>query len=257
MGFMDDIFGGREKVSTLTKPQTGVVNTLSRKLKNILKNDEAGPVYEGQIAPGVNANMLAAFEGAGQLGQNTELSGAISRLLSDTGESPGVEDYYQRSVVAPARQEFNDALRQVDARYGDTWGQTGGHQQMVAEAASRFGTGIGSVLGELVYNDQQAALDRQLDRQNVGIQGALGQSQDERGRLSTMLGIGDYERGIEGENLAEDYAKWEQGQVYNNPWFGFLGPAIGTQTFGYGEKPGLLQQVQAGTQAIMPFFGGL
>lgn len=254
MGFLDDMFGGREKVPTMTGTQKDLVNRISLNLKRYLDTaprDFSFEPYEGQIVPDVNANTQAAIDQAGGLlQQDPAMQSAVADLLSGAGDPESVRQFYEQSVVAPAEQEFEDALRLVDDRYGDTWGPTGAHQRMVADATSRFGTGIGSVLGELVYRDRNAARDRQYQ----GVQAGIGANTDYMNRLGATLGIGDYQRGLQGEELAGDLAKWQQSQPYNNPWLGFLGPALGSQTFAYGEKPGLLEQAVAGRQAFEGLF---
>lgn len=254
MGFLDDMFGGREQVPTLTRNQRHLVNVMGAKLGDLFRDTapdfEVSP-YEGQITPDTPANTQAAFDSAGGLvGQNPEMTAAINDLLSGAGDPEGVRQFYEQSVVAPAEQEFDDALRVIDDRYGDTWGQTGAHQRMVGDAAARFGTGIGSVLGDLVYRDRNAARDRQYQ----GVQAGLGASQDFQNRLSTLAGLGDYERSLEADRLSGEYAQWQQRQPYNNPWLGLIAPTLGTQTFGYGEKPGLLEQAMAGRKAFKGLF---
>lgn len=233
----------------------GVTNPhLQKLIKNLSKKmvselGQPADVYAGQIVPGVNANQQTAFDAAGGLlYEDPAIGEGISRLLSGQGDPQAVRDYYNESVLAPATQAFNDQLQQIGETYGDTWGVSGAHPKMVADATSRFGTGIGSVLGELVYNDRNAA----LDRIGTGVGLAQNQQQQRAGMLGQVLGIGDYQRGLDAENYQADYQKWLAGQDYNNPWLGFLGTTLGTAQQ---EAPqaGLLEKGLALTRTILPF----
>lgn len=200
---------------------------LTRNLASRINSEFGQPadVYSGPIAPGINPQIEAALAGAsGLLAPNEDVSGALSQLLAGPGDQQAVRDFYESSVLAPAQQAFGDQLQQIGDVYGSTWGTSGAMPRMVADATSRFGTGLGSVLGELVYNDRNAA----LDRLGTGVGLSLANNQNQAQNLQTVLGLGDYSRGIAGEQNMEAYNKWLAGQEYNNPWLGFLGTALST-----------------------------
>lgn len=222
MGLVDDLFGdsGGQIMSRDVRKLTNELGALMRQ-----QLGQGVPTYTGPLVPGLNENTSAAFSAAGGLlGGDPNRDAAIASLMSGAGDPEAVRRYYEESVLAPSQRDFNDALRVVDELYGDTWGPTGAHMKAVADATSNYGIGLGQVLGDLVYQDRNAARDRQA----VGVNASLGASQDYLGRLNSMLGIGDYERGITGEQYAADYGQWQAGQAYNNPWLGFLGTSLST-----------------------------
>lgn len=222
MGFADDLFGdsGGQIMSRDVRGLTNDLGSLMR--KQLGKGIET---YSGPLVPGMNENTQGVFDAAGGLAGQSDPNrdAAIQRLMSGAGDPAGVRAYYE-SQLAPAQRGYTDALRQVDERYGDAWGTSGAHGKAVADATSRYGMGLNSLLGELTYQDRNAAADRQLG----GIQASLGASQDYMSRLNSQLGIGDYQRGLEGEQMSADYNQWQAGQAYNNPWLGFLGTTLGT-----------------------------
>lgn len=200
---------------------------LARKLTRTVLDEfgQGADVYGGPITPGSNANIDSALEGAGgMLYQDPQVQAGLSQLLAGPGDGQAVRDYYQSSVIDPATLAFQDQMNQIGDTYGNTWGTSGAFPRMAADATARFGTGIGSVLGELVYNDRNAS----LDRIGQGVQGSLANQQTQAGMLGQVLGMGDYQRGMEGEANQADYNQWMSGQDYNNPWLGFLGAAMST-----------------------------
>lgn len=254
MGFGETLFGGRDKVSLLTGQQSKLLKNISKMARNNL--GQGIDPYTGDISPGSNQEIQTAISGMyNALNPDQGRTDAINQLMSGAGDPEGVRQFYEQSVLAPSQQAFGDALRVVDDRYGDAWGTSGAHMRAVGDATSNFGIGIGSVLGDLVYQDRNAARDRQFG----GVQASLADSQNTQGLLGNLFGAGDYQRGIQADQNAEALAKWEQAQAYNNPWLGLLAPALGTQAFGYGEQSGLLQKAQAlnSTRKAFEPLGGL
>jgi|JI10StandDraft_1071094.scaffolds.fasta_scaffold23901_3 hypothetical protein len=224
MGIMDTVFG--DAGGGIANPKTA---KLTRRLSNKLLNEfgEGAEVYGGDLVAGTNANIENALGGAsGLLYQDPQIQAGLSQLLAGPGDGQAVRDYYQSSVIDPATLAFQDQMQQIGDTYGNTWGTSGAFPRMAADATARFGTGIGSVLGELVYNDRNAS----LDRIGQGVQGSLAAQQNQAGMLNQVLGMGDYERGLVGEENQANYSQWLSGQDYNNPWLGFLGTALSTAT---------------------------
>lgn len=222
MGFMDDIFGDSGG-QVMNRDTRKLIGALSKRLRKEL--GQGAEVYGGPLVPGSNENIDMALQGAGGLlYQDPAVMSGISQLLAGPGDGQAVRDYYESSVLAPAQLAFQDQLQQIGDTYGSTWGTSGAFPRMAADATARFGTGIGSVLGELVYADRNAA----LDRLGMGVNASIANQQNQAGMLGQVLGMGDYERGIQGEQYAADYSQWLSGQDYNNPWLGFLGTALST-----------------------------
>jgi hypothetical protein len=238
MGLTDTLFGDAGG-GIQNKNLARLTRNLSKKLESEL--GQGAEVYQGAITPGSNQNIQSALEGAGSLMyQDPQIQAGLSQLLAGPGDGQAVRDYYQSSVIDPATLAFQDQLAQIGDTYGNTWGTSGAFPRMAADATARFGTGIGSVLGELVYNDRNAS----LDRIGMGVSGSIANQQNQAGMLNQVLGMGDYQRGMEGEQNQEGYQKWLSGQDYNNPWLGFLGTALSTAT-PEAPKSGLLDKAGA------------
>lgn len=247
MGLLGDVFGG-DSGGQIMDPE---LRKLTRDLSKLMRGElgQGADVYGGPIVPGSNANIESALSGAGGLlTQDPAVSAGISQLLAGPGDGQAVQDYYKSSVLDPATLAFQDQLTQIGDTYGNTWGTSGAFPKMAADATARFGTGIGSVLGELVYNDRNAALDR--IGQGVGL--SIGNQQNQAGMLSQVLGMGDYARGMEGEQNQADYQKWMAGQDYNNPWLGFLGTTLGTAQMSAPQASGLEKGIGI-ARTILPF----
>lgn len=250
---LEDLFGGSNKIDILTGKQKRLLNEISKMaLDELGKSPE---VYGGTVTPGVTQSMQAAFDYAPNLlgGDTSARQAAVADLMSGRGDLEGVNQYYTQSVLNPARQAFGDALRQIDARYGDTWGATGAHQRAVGDATARFGTGIASVLGDVVLQDRNLAAGRQA--QGVGLD--LAGRQDEMSRLGALFGLGDAERQIQGQQLGEDYNRWLSGQWYNNPALGLAGLSLGTQGHAMGQTAGMIPGVTNTLLGGLQVGGGL
>ncbi len=238
MGFMDDMFG--DAGGQIMSPE---IRQLTSKLGSLMKRQlgKGVEVYDGQLVPGMNSNTESVLGAAnGLLGNDPNRDAAIQSLLSGAGDPEGVRAYYE-SQLAPAREQFMDSLSMLDDRYGDTWGTSGSHGRVVGDATANYGIGLNQLLGQLTYDDRNAARDRMA----VGVNASIGDSQDEMARLGTLLGFGDYQRGMEAEQIGADFGQWSAGQAYNNPWLGFLGTTLGTAQQSP-PRAGLLEKGAAG-----------
>lgn len=238
MGFMDDLFGSSGGQIT-SRNVRGLTNDLGALMRGQL--GQSASTYGGQLVPNMNANTESVLGAAGGLLQgDPNRDAAIQSLLSGAGDPQGVRAYYQ-SQLAPAQKGFLDSLRVIDDRYGDTWGASGAHGKVVGDATANYGIGLNQLLGQLTYDDRNAA----RDRMSTGVSASLASSQDQMSRLGTLLGFGDYQRGLEGEKIAADYGQWQAAQAYNNPWLGFLGTTLGTAQQ-EAPRAGLLEKGAAG-----------
>lgn len=240
------LFGGTQKVDILTGGQKTLLNSLSDILGAQL--GKSGPVYGGQVTPGTNAIQQNAFDYAGgMLGQMPDTTGAINSMIA--GQSANALDpqaYAQQAIIDPARLAYEDATRELEARYGGTWGQSGGYQDIMQENAARFGTGLSQTLADFArYNQDTSNAQRQ-----AGIGASGQQSNTIANTLGTMLGVGAEQRAQQGQQNLEQYNRWNAEQAYNNPWLGLLGPTLGTQAYGIGQQQGILPQVAGGVTGI-------
>jgi len=239
MGFMDDVFGGSQTVDVLTRGQRSLLNSLTGDLQGQL--GQGVPAYQGQITPDATANQLAAFQGVGGLGALFgEYDPQIASMLA--GESAGdfnAEDYAQQAIYNPALLAYEDAQRDLEAKYGGSWGQTGGYQDIMQKGAARFATGIGEELADFSMYQQDTA----NAQRGLGVDASQQRTRNLADTYDQMLDFGNEERSIAGQSLGEDFNRWQAEQDYNNPWLGFLGPALGTQPYAVGQQPGWLSGV--------------
>lgn len=207
--------------------------------------------YGGQIVPGMNENTASVLGAAsGLMTGDPNRDAAIQSLMSGAGDPEGVRAYYE-SQLAPSQKSFMDSLRVIDDRYGDTWGTSGSHGKVVGDATANYGIGMGQLLGQLTFDDRNAARDRMA----TGVSASFANSQDQMSRLGALLGFGDYQRGLEGEQLGADFSKWQTEQAYNNPWLGFLGTALSTAQPS-APQAGDLEKGKAIFSFVDPFLAG-
>lgn len=240
---MASLFGGSETVDVMTKGQKHLLNQMT----NLLGSKIGRPfdTYEGVVTPGASSAQQAAFGMApNMMGRSVPgIDSAIADMIagrSATGYNP--QDYYGSAVINPARQAFQDELRGIEARYGGTHGTSGAFADALGQGAARFGVGIGETMANLARDERNMADQRRLG----GIQASFGQTNDAATRMATLLGVGGAQRGIEAQRNLEDMNRWQQKQGYNNPWFGLLGPVLGTQAFGIGQQQGIIPGIAGG-----------
>lgn len=258
MGFFETLFGGSESESLYSPMQKIIAAELQNKMINTLRGGGADP-YSGTVVAPTAANQQAAFDAAGGLlggpirhdvakATQQYLSGAPAYEI-DPAQSAALFD---NVVGAPARQDFGDALQDLETRYGARYGRSGGLLNAASRAADRFGTGLASERARWMRGDEmdrRTALERGMERMGSGIGLAAGTDANARGNLATLYNMGTAERGIAGEGLSEDYAKWEYSRDYNNPWLGFLGMAMTPEPRQQVQKPGILGGMLGGAKA--------
>lgn len=260
------LLGGPTRVQVQTDGQLDLTNALTNQVN---RNVGTGITpYGGQITAGTSGNQQAAFDGVGGLlGPNTRFDNANAALKRSMSGTPVTqidpaarEAYYQQSVVNPARRDFNDTLRGVDARYGDRWSQdSGAHRAAVNDAAVNFGTNMGGIRGDLVYRDEMAgreSAERAADRALGGAGQAFVADANVRQNLGLASMLGGEERAIEGQGRGEDFNKWMMGQDWANPWLGFAGTALSSTPYAVGQKPGVLGAMGGLLGGIGSMMGG-
>jgi hypothetical protein len=212
------------------------------------------PAYQGQIAPDANMLQQQAFRAAPDLlyQQQPGLQSAIQSALAGPGDFSDVNRLY-RSQLSGARDALQDELRGIEARYGDTWGQSGALPAAVSDALQGFGRSQTELLGGLTYQDRQNALQRQL----AGIGAAQAQQGQRRQDLNALLGIGSQQYALDAAQNAEAYQKWFGSQAYNNPWLRAASPILGTQAQTVQELKGIVPGVIGTLQGLASVGGSV
>lgn len=239
------LFGGPARMDMMSFGQGQLFDSLQN-----LMNAELGQsanIYPGQITPGATANMQQAFRGAGQqLGApSQQYTGALNQLLGGAGNPDEVMAAY-RGQLGASRQEFGDVQRDLRNRYGSSYGRSGALPQMEAQAAGRYGASQDALLGNLMLRDTQNARQGQLGALGAYNQGQMTQASN----LQSLLGIGQAERGIQGQHNLEAMNRFDAGQWYNNPALGFMPMALGTQRYAMVDEPSMFNQIVGGLGSL-------
>ena len=228
------IFGGTTLKNTLTKDQKGLIRTMADTLQS--EWGQPADVYGGPTVAGRTGLMNLGLDMAsGGNSMQPYINQASQQALSGAEDPAAVMARYQ-SALGPAQLEFQRAQNEIGNRYGSAYGTSGPMAEMMGRSAAEYGMGLNSLLGELTYNDRNAALDRQAGAiapaaaaQTAGMQ-----------NIQDIYGMGEADRAVTGQEYASDYAKWLSGQWYNNPALGFISPVLGTQAKSGVQEGGLL-----------------
>lgn len=241
---LDNIFGGSQSQPLLNKDQMRFMTSI---YKNVLPTvGKEVPGYTGQTIAGVNPMMQNAMAGfSSAAGLNPGVAGALDTQLAGAGDPAGVRAMYE-AALGPARQEFQDTLSQVGARYGDVWGRSGAHPEMVARASADYGMGLNNLLANITYQDRQEAANRQA----AAIPLAMGVRQSDMDALGAVYGMGSAQRAIDQQGLSADYNAWNAKQWYNNPALALGQSLMGVQTQGYAPQAGVFNQVVGAGQGL-------
>jgi hypothetical protein len=254
MGFLDSVFGGgTETYDPLRPGQKQFLDNASGLLNEQL--GRSGPVYGGPMVPGASPLQQQGFQHAGGLmGRGVNTQPAIQRMLSGQADPAAVQEYYQGAVANPAQAGWRNTMDQIGARYGDTYGQSGGLMRGLGQAATDFNTNLSGQLAGLQFGERQGALDRMGQGVGLGLQ-----EQAQYGNnLRTLMGAGGMQRGIEGQQNQAELARWQQGQAYNNPWLQTLGPMVmGAPALGVQQTPSPFSQVTGALGGLGMFGMGL
>lgn len=244
---MSDIFGGSQSVDVLTRGQKRLLNDLTGMLQGEL--GQAGPQYDGPLAPGLSGAQRQGLGIAEVLGSGSipGVDSAISDMVAGRGAGEfDADTYFTQAVLNPAQQALDDEMRAIEARYGAQ--NSGGFANALGEGVARFGTNIGAQMADLAREERGLADARRA----AGVSASFGRNQDLASTAAALMGpIGGIERGVEADLNLADLNKWQQGQAYNNPWLGFMGPALGTQAFGVGQQQGWLPGIAGAMSSVM------
>ena len=229
---IEDLFGGSSTVPLLDQFQMKFEKNIFNKVNpQIGKPTE---VYGGQSIAGRNPLLNSAVGGMpGAMGMNPNVQGALDQQLSGAGDPAGVRAMYE-GALGPAQLEFQRALQQVGSNYGDTWGRSGAMPEMAGRTTAEYGMGLNQLLGQLTYQDRQAAMDRQA--------GAIPMATNVRdsniNALNAQYGMGTAERAIEQQALTGNANNWTAKQWYSNPALALGQGLMGIQNSAFMEQPG-------------------
>lgn len=227
-------FGGSKTTSNLTRGQQDLLaHTTARADRGLTTGVDQ---YQGQLSPNANSLMNQSFNTAsGITQQQPGMQSALQQQLAGAGNPQDVQNYYQ-SQLGASQNNFQEMMRGVRDRYGSTYGASGALPRMEGLALGQYGAEQDRLLGQLTYDDRNASRDRQLGGINAGI----GMQQQNVANMAAQYGMGQNQRGLEAEQNAEAYQKWQAKQAYNNPWLQLLGPTLGTQALSSRQVGGIV-----------------
>ena len=268
-GLLMGLFGGPEKINVYSRQQNDYLEGLG----NVL-NQQIGQgveAYGGQITPDATANQQAAFQGGAGLFADprgtVDPTGAINTLMSGKPafqvDPAQREAYYQDAFVNPARQQMRDALQQVDSRYGTGFGSAGTHGAAAYRTVGDFETALSGQRAGLLWGDEQArrgaaeaGMQRMVPGAELGTRSNVALQGDRRANLGMQATLGGEERSIAGQQLGEDYNKWQTAQAYNNPWVqGYGAQLLNASPYAVGQSEGALGAITGGISSIGGLFG--
>lgn len=197
----------------------------------------------GQVEPGMAGRGMGMAEGG------------LQDMLAPFDPAAATEFWetaHKRPAMEMWREDIMPAIMEKGVRTAGT-SDSGPMQKELARSGEDLATGLSGQLANLLYSGQQAQMGRQQTGVNQAMQLAGMPSNIMQGAgqvggmgtdiLSQMLNMGGMQRGIEGEQLQEPYAKWQFSQPYNNPYLSqFLGTALSQppmETIGQQQGPGM------------------
>lgn len=225
-----------KQISTLTDQQRAILDSLTGQIAGQV--GQGITPYGGQIAAGVSPLQQQAFDMAGAFGSTPEAmarGGALQQIMAGTPAFQASPQEYERAyaqgVEAPALAQWNrDIIPQILHQYG-SGGTAGAVYDMLGRSGADLATNLAGQRAQYRLqglHDQQGALEAAAGRRLAGIEAS---GRESLMPLAVTSQMGDVQRGITQDQLGEDYLKWSSAQPYNNPWLGFLAPALGTQAF--------------------------
>ena len=288
--------GGSEisHVSTLTREQRQLLDQLTGLLGGQLGTGVTP--YQGQRVPGLTGMQqqgLGLFGGMGGMAQsaqgitqsalgqfNPALGGQYQAMATPALQSSlanwdpaSAQDYWQKAFVQPGMRNWTENVApMIQERFaGQNAADSGLLTRELARSGQSLTTDLNAQLADIMYSGEQAQRNRQLSAipqaQGLGMMGTdilnaiLGGAGQMPGMIGQqMLGAGEMERGVQGQQMAAEQAKWLESQGYQNPWLNLLPTALGTSAFEnviQQQGPGLFASMMPGIGQALGSAGGL
>lgn len=195
----------------------------------------AGPVYEGEIAPGLAPLQERAIELGEQFLQGTsgdELRNAVSALLSG---APSFEydpetssELFRQAVAEPTMERWmQDILPAIEHRFGASGLQASGAREgFLRRSGVDLSKGLSAQEAAWQYGDLQAyrqALENAQGRLGTGIQMGLGV---ESAPITITSQLGGLQRSVQAQQNLDAYQKFLSEQPMFNPALGLIPMAM-------------------------------
>jgi len=218
------------------------------------------PGFEGEFAPGINELEQTGFDafqdpqGFDVFQQavnkfNPEFTGDLfgagveSIQQGSQGFDPNATNaFFDQSILNPAIRNFEKSLVPLAERFaGQNATSSGAFNQALTESAGDLSTNLAATRANLLFNTQQAGLDRQL-RGGGQLLGAAGLASELPGQFAQpgligldvakqQLGAGGFQRAIEQDKLQAQFNEFLRTQPQANPSLNFAPTIFGSAPF--------------------------
>ena len=235
---------------TMTPQQRRLLDLISRQAATGI--EEGVDPYPGTRTPEASPlqeQLFGRLEDR-QLSVMDQLDDWATGMMEPEAYDPtAAREHWQQSFVEPARQQFHEeTLPGLDERYAGMGAMSGsGFEKAIADAAGRMDTQLGSQLAQLMYQDRGRHDQLGLQQQQLGLGGMDRAFQ----QFSPLMQAGQMQRGIEQQQLEEDYQDWRMTQGWGNPWLQVAQVPLQAQPFqnyaiAQQGSPGLLGSMMPG-----------
>ena len=247
--------GSSPSVQTGQQPR---MTPQQRRLLDLLSRQAATGIEEGvDPYPGTRTPEASPLEEQlfgrledRQLSVMDQLDDWATGMMEPEAYDPtAAREHWQQSFVEPARQQFHEeTLPGLDERYAGMGAMSGsGFEKAIADAAGRMDTQLGSQLAQLMYQDRSRHDQLGLQQQQLGLGGMDRAFQ----QFAPLMQAGQMQRGIEQQQLEEDYQDWQMTQGWANPWLQAAQVPLQAQPFqnyavAQQGSPGLLGSMMPG-----------
>ena len=207
----------------------------------------------GRFTPGASPLQAQAFQGAGQFGagqfggQQARMGAIANQLAANPSfqfDPAQTNQFFTEQIENPALRTFrNQLMPQIASRFLPG-GQTGAALKTATGAAGDLAANLASQRSSFMRGDQQLGaefMERALGRQAGGI--GMSQSEDLR-RLSVPFQLGGAERGIAGQQGAEDFSRFMFQQPFASPNLAMFQGLAGDPMSNFGQSFGGLGGLQ-------------
>lgn len=221
----------------LTKEQLQLLGSLTGQIQGQIGQgiDDVGPDQVPGLS-GLQDKFISMAESIGMAGGPEEQrNSSIMNLLS--GEPATKIDPAAREKVYKAEEASllgdlqRDVLPMLEERANARGGaRSGALNRSYGRAVTALGEKFNARRSELEYRDEEARRGFSESAANRRLP-AIGAFNSSRGQdLAAVGGAGMLQRDVQGQLQQEAYRKWYAAQPYANPWLGFLGASLGTQS---------------------------
>jgi len=200
--------------------------------------------YLGPLVPGASPMQERAFSLGSMFGQGADgmaRRSALTDLASGRpafSASPGeYERVYTEGIEAPTMRMWESRIIPTILQQYGAAGPSGAVIDALGESGGDLASQLAGQRAEYRFLGQQRmeeALESAAGRRLGATQQMLA---DELSGIDVASMLGETQRGIQSEQLASEYQRWEMSQPWANPWLGFIPSILSAQPFTPTQAP--------------------